>query len=143
MKRPGRSRGLGVIELLFALALVCVAIFTLLSVFSKSSRHAVMSRNRTVAIMLAHTLLDEVKAHPYGVKKPKRWAEPTETPVTVYVEGRPQQMAFMKKMSFQDGGFVGEGSGDTDEVTIKIEWNEGVGSNHGHKEMSVRVPVWR
>lgn len=143
--RAGRRlrRGLGIIELVFALALVCITVLTLISVFSKSSRHAVMSRNRTVAILLAHTLLDEVKAHPYGSPPPRRWLEPKETPVTVYVEGRPQQMDFEKTFEYSNGSFVGQGAGDSDEVSIVIRWSEGVGKNMGQKDLSVKVPVWR
>lgn len=135
--------GLGVIELLFALGLMVTAVMTLISVFSSGSRHAVMSRNRTVAILICHNLMDEFKAHPFGKPAPKKWEEERETPVTSYVEGRPQQMEFKKTLTYANGSFVGKGVGDTDEVTIKVEWDEGKGKNFGHKEMSVKVPVWR
>lgn len=138
-----RSSGLGVIELLFAMALILVTILTLISVFSKSSRQAVMSRNRTVAILLAHTLLDEIKAHPYGSPVPRRWTESRENPVTVYVEGRPQYLNFDKTLEYANGSFVGQGSGDTDEVTLTVRWEEGIGNDSGRKELQVRVPVWR
>jgi hypothetical protein len=141
--RRNTLRGLGVVELLFALALVVTAIFTLLSVFSKSSRHAVMSRNRTVAILVCHSMLDEFKAHTYGAPAPENWNEKRETPVTVYVEGRPQQMEFRKTISYANGSFVGEGPGDSDEVTLKVEWNEGIGPNSGLKELTIKAPVWR
>ncbi|MBT9585015.1 hypothetical protein IV102_16855 [bacterium] len=137
------NRGLGVIELLFALGLMVTAVFTLLSVFTSSSRHAVMSRNRTVAILVCHNMLDECKAHPFGRPAPKIWSESRETPVTVYVEGRPQEMEFKKTVTYANGSFVGKTAGDSDEVTIKVEWKEGAGPNNGHKEMSVKVPVWR
>ncbi len=141
--RRRSSQGLGIVELLFALALVVTAIFTLLSVFSKSSRHAVMSRNRTVAILVCHSMLDELKAHTYGSPAPDNWKEEREAPVTIYVEGRPQQMEFRKTLTYANGSFVGEGTGDSDEVTIKVEWNEGIGPNSGLKEMSIKAPVWR
>ena len=136
-------RGLGVIELLFALGLIVTAVFTLLSVFSSSSRHAVISRNRTVAILVCQNMLDEFKAHPFGRRPPNNWDNELETPVTVYVEGRPQEMEFHKTLSYANGSFVGNSTADSDEVTVKVEWNEGVGENNGHKEMSVKVPVWR
>lgn len=131
------------IELILAMTLMVTAVFTLISVFSSSSRHAVMSRNRTVAILLAHSYMEEFKAHPYGRRPPKHWKDPLESPVTVYVEGHPQLMEFRKTMRFSNGSFVGEGQGDSDEVTLKIEWNEGIGENNGRKEMSIKVPVWR
>lgn len=143
MKRRNARKGLGIIELLFALALMATAILTLLSVFSKSSRHAVMSRNRTVAILVCHSMLDELKAHTYGSPAPENWSETREAPVTVYVEGRPQQMEFRKTLSYANGSFVGEGTGDSDEVTIKVEWNEGIGVNLGLKELTIKAPVWR
>ena len=138
-----RSRGLGIVELLFAMGLMVTAVFTLISVFSSSTRHAVMSRNRTVAVLVCHSMLDEFKAHPYGTAAPQSWKESLETPVTVYVEGRPQLMEFHKTISYANGSFVGTSAGDSDEVSVKVEWSEGVGANMGHKEMSVKVPVWR
>ncbi len=138
-----RRHALGLIELVFAMGLMVTAIFTLISVFSSSSRHAVMSRNRTVAILLGHSYLDEFKSHAYGAPAPKHWLESRENPVTVYVESRPQQMEFSKTLSYANGSFVGQSQGDSDEVTLKIEWSEGLGSRSGRKEMTVKVPVWR
>lgn len=138
-----RRQGLGLIELLLAMVLMVTAIFTLLSVFSSSSRQAVMSRNRTVAIMLCHSMMDEFKAHPYGSPAPLAWKSPRDYPVTVYVEGRPQLMEFQKTLSYSNGSFVGQAAGDSDEVTLKLEWDEGLGKGMGHKEMTIKVPVWR
>lgn len=143
MRRRSRRRGLGIVELLFALALVVTAVFTLLSVFSKSSRQAVMSRNRTVAILVCHSILDELKAHTYGSPPPENWKEEREAPVTIYVEGRPQQMEFRKTLTYANGSFIGQGAGDSDEVTLKVEWNEGIGPNSGLKELTIKAPVWR
>lgn len=138
-----KRRALGIVELIFALGLFVTAVFTLISVFTRSSRHAVMSRNRTVAIVLCHSLLDELKDHPYGSPAPPDWQDSREHPVTVYVEGKPQQMEFRKTLTFANGSFVGKASGDSDEVTVKIEWQEGIGSGNGSKDLTVKVPVWR
>ena len=138
-----QRRALGIIELIIAITLMVTAVFTLISVFTRGSRQAVVSRNRTVAILLCHSLMDELKAHPFGTPGPDRWNEPRETPVTSYVEGRAQQMEFRKTLSYSNGSFLGKQTGDTDEVTIKIEWDEGVGKNSGHKELTIKVPVWR
>lgn len=136
-------RGLGLVELLVALALVVTAVFTLITVFTRGSRHAVMSRNRTVGILVCHSTMDEMKAHLFGQPAPKSWDEPKQAPVTIYLEGRPQAMEFTRTISFSTGAFVGKSAGNTDEVTIKVEWSEGIGENNGHKEMSIKVPVWR
>jgi hypothetical protein len=138
-----KRRALGIVELIFALGLFVTAVFTLISVFTRSSRHAVMSRNRTVAIVLCHSLLDELKDHPYGSPAPADWQDSKEYPVTVYVEGKPQQMEFRKTLTFANGSFVGKAAGDSDEVTVKIEWQEGIGSGNGGKDLTVKVPVWR
>ena len=138
-----RRRGLGLVELLVAMALVVTAVLTLITVFSRGSRHAVMSRNRTVGILVCHSTMDELKAHNFGKPAPQSWDEPKQAPVTIYLEGRPQLMEFKRTISFSTGSFVGKTSGNTDEVTIKVEWDEGIGENNGHKEMSVKVPVWR
>ena len=136
-------RGLGLVELLVAMALVVTAVLTLITVFSRSSRHAVMSRNRTVGILVCHSTMDEMKAHMFGKPAPASWDEPKQAPVTIYLEGRPQLMEFKRTISYSTGSFVGKAAGNTDEVTIKVEWDEGIGQNNGHKEMSVKVPVWR
>ena len=138
-----KRQGLGIVELIFALGLFVTAVFTLISVFTRSSRQAVVSRNRTVAIVLCHSILDELKDHPYGTPAPADWDESRENPVTVYVEGKPQQMEFRKSLSYANGSFVGKGASDNDEVTVKIEWQEGLGAGNGSKDLTVKVPVWR
>jgi len=136
-----RGRGLGIVELLVALALMVTALFTLITVFSRSSRYAVMSRNRTVAILVCHSTMDELKAHKFGTPPPKSWSEPI-SPVTIYADGRPQSMDFKRTITYGDA-FVGKANGNADEATITVEWDEGIGSNNGHKTMTVKVPVWR
>ncbi len=140
--RPGRrARGLGIVELLVALALMVTTIFTLITVFSRSSRYAVMSRNRTVAILVCHSTMDELKAHRFGTPAPKSWSEPI-SPVTIYADGRPQALVFKRTITPGDP-FIGKAAGNADEVTIKVEWDEGIGNDNGHKELSVKVPVYR
>ena len=141
MKLRRRAHGLGIVELLVALALMVTALFTLITVFSRSSRYAVMSRNRTVAILVCHSTMDELKAHKFGTPAPKSWNEPI-APVTIYADGRPQAMEFKRTIKYGDP-FVKPSSVDADEATITIEWDEGIGTNNGHKTMTVKVPVWR
>lgn len=142
MRRQRRAGGLGIVELIMALALIATALLTLITVFSKGSRQAVMSRNRTVAVLLCHSTIDELKAHRFGTPAPKSWSEPKQTPVNIYVEGHPQLMEFKRTLTIPSE-FVTNTNSNTAEVTIKIEWDEGIGQNAGHKEMTVKVPVWR
>lgn len=137
-----RQRGLGIVELVMALALIATALITLITVFSKGSRQAVMSRNRTVAVLVCQSTIDELKAHRYGTPAPKSWSEPRVTPVNIYVEGHPQLMEFKRTLTIPND-FVTNTANDTAEVTIKVEWDEGIGVNNGHKEMTVKVPVYR
>lgn len=141
MRRGRRSRGLGIVELMIAMALMVTAVFTLITVFSRSSRYAVMSRNRTVAILVCHSTMDELKAHKFGTPAPKSWGEPI-APVTIYADGRPQAMEFKRTIKYGDP-FVKPSSIDADEVSITVEWDEGIGQGNGHKTMTVKVPVWR
>lgn len=143
-------RGFSILELVLGLALLILALLVFFSVFSSSSQHAVQSRNRTVAIMLAHSVMDEIEAHPYGSTWPKSWKSPVDRPVVVWVEGNPQEMDFHKSITFSNGSCVGEGAGDSDEATVAISWREGVGvaepgvvDPKDNKVIKVRVPVWR
>jgi len=135
--------GFGIIEIILCLALIVMALFTLISVFSSSARHAVISRNRTVAILACQSTIDELKAHRFGTPAPKSWDEPKLAPVTIYLEGRPQELKFTRKLTFANGSFVGRGNGNLDEVTIEFEWSEGLGKNAGRKTLVTKVPVWR
>lgn len=145
-----RRRGFSIIELVLGLSLLIIATLVFLSVFSSSSQHALQSRNRTVATLLAHSLMDEMEAHPYGSAPPKSWETAVDRPVKAWVEGNPQEMSFHKKITYQNGSFVGTAAGDSDVATITISWREGVGTAqtgvvdpNDNKVLSVRMPVWR
>lgn len=142
--RTKQSSGFTLMETILAFAIMAVAFLVLFSVFSGGFRQAVQSRNRTVAIMYAQSLLEEIKAHPFGQKRPQVWLEKTARPVDVVVEGRKQSYEFAQEIKFQTGAFVGEGSdADYDEVTITLNWHEGVGKNPLKKELVVKTAVWR
>ncbi|MFA5506435.1 MAG: prepilin-type N-terminal cleavage/methylation domain-containing protein [Vulcanimicrobiota bacterium] len=140
-------RGFSLMEIVIALAVCCVALVAFLSIFAKNNDHALGSRNRSVAILLAESLMDDIEAHTYGTPQPRRWTQTEEAPVEVWVSGREQQMKFHKTVTFENGSFVGDGSGDKDLITITITWREGFGddqtSGDDNKELQVRVPVWR
>lgn len=140
-------RGLSIIEIVVALCVAIFALFTLIRVFSVNYKYSTMSRNRTVATMIAHSLMDEVEAHPYGTPPPPSWSIPEERPVGVWIEGRPQDMTCHKKIEYH-GGFVGATPDTTDTVTITLTWREGVGEDEvpgseDDHQIVVKVPVWK
>jgi len=143
-------RGFSLVELILGLAVMLISLLVFFSVFSSSSQHSVQSRNRTVATMLANTMMDEIAAHPYGSPRPKSWTAAVDRPVQAWVEGNPQEMDFHKKIEFQNGSFVGDAAGDTDLATVTISWREGVGvpqagvvNPQDNKVLKVQMPVWR
>lgn len=142
-----RHRGFSITELILAFAVGIGALLVFLSVFSSSGRHALQTRNRAVAILLAESLMDEIEAHPYGEPEPRYWTEQVDQPVTVRVDGLPQEMIFHKTLSYDNGSFVGQAAGTNDVVTVTITWKEGVGDDQtttpDNKELVVQVPVWR
>ena len=141
------KRGFSLIEIMIAMAVAAVALVAFLTVFSTNNDHALGSRNRSVAIMLCQSLMDDIEAHTFGDPAPQRWGEAEEDPVSVWVSGREQQMQFHKRIAYENGSFVGAGSESSDLVTITVTWREGFGddqtSGDDNKELEVRVPVWR
>lgn len=146
MKRP---RGMSFIEILIAVGIAGLAMMVFLSVFGTSGKHAVQTRNRTAATMLAHSLMDEIEAHPYGEPAPKAWGTGWVAPVTVWVNGRPQEMRFHQTLSFENSSFVDSKKTQVqDVVTVTLTWKEGVGDDQtstaqDNKQLVVRVPVWK
>jgi prepilin-type N-terminal cleavage/methylation domain-containing protein len=145
MKNP---KGFSLIEIVIALAVSTVALLAFLTVFAKNNDHAVGSRNRTVAILMAQGLMDDIESHTYGEPEPVWWSQAEERPVTVWVTGREQNMRFHKTVSYENGSCVGQGNETSDVVTVAITWREGFGDDQSqttddNKELQVRVPVWR
>lgn len=145
-----QARGFTVIEILMALGMAAVGLLVILSVFSSSSAHALQSRNRSVAILMANSLMDDIESHTYGDPEPTAWTVEDEEPVTVYVVGRQQHMRFHKQIRYENGSFVGQSAGNSDVVTLTITWKEGPGDDqvqqagsNDNKELEIRVPVWR
>jgi hypothetical protein len=146
-----RRRGLSLVESILALCIVLMAFLVFMSVFSSSSRATVQSRNRTGAILLANTLIDEFEAHPYGAPAPKWWTSTQDQPLAVWVEGKQPLMAYHKKLEYEKGGsFVGNGNGDDDVVVVTISWQEAGGDPQAgvvvptdNKVLKFRYPVWR
>lgn len=145
-----KQRGFSVVEIVIALAVTMVVLVAFLTVFSNSNKLAVGSRNRSVAIMMAQGLMDDIETHTYGDPAPQWWGQKDESPVKVWAGNREQAMPFQKEVAYENGSFVGNGNGNSDVVTITITWREGMGDNQtdqaltgANKELEVRVPVWR
>jgi hypothetical protein len=148
--RPRRPRGLTVMEAILAITILVMAFMVFMTVFSSSSRLTIQSRDRTAAIMLCNSLMDELEAHPWGAPAPKSWSLPVQQPVGVWVEGRHTQMVFHAKVEFENGSAVGLVDGDQDVATITISWREGTGTKQpgvvvpdDNKVLTARYPVWR
>lgn len=136
-------------EILIALGVAGLALVVVLTTLSTSNQHALGCRNRSVAIVMAHSLMDDIETHNYGDPKPQWWDQAEEEPVTVWLAGRQQKMTFGKSVTFENGSFVGQSSETQDLVTITISWRESFGATQtgpgetNNKELQVRVPVWR
>lgn len=146
-----RRLAFSIIELVFALSILLMAFVVILTVFTKSNRYAVQSRNRTAAILLANSVMEEVEAHPYGSPRPKSWLYDVDTPVKVWTEGKRREMDFHKKIEFQNNSFVDASVANvTDLVTVTISWHEGIGLPEpgvvkagDDKVLVIKDPVWR
>ena len=145
-----RRRGFGIAEALLAICICFMAFAVFMSVFSNASRATVQSRNRTAAIWLANSLMDELEAHPYGEPRPKSWDTPVDNPVHVWVEGNAVAMDFHKKIEFETKGATGESAEARDLATITISWHENMGEKQtpvvlpdDNKSLVVRYPLWK
>lgn len=145
-----RRRGFGIAEALLTICICFMAFAVFMSVFSNASRATVQSRNRTAAVLLANTLLDELEAHPYGQKRPQSWDTKVDHPVNVWVEGNKVEMDFHKEIVFETRGAIGESENERDMATITISWRENMGVKQtpvvnpdDNKSLVVRYPLWR
>lgn len=142
-----RVKGFSLIEIIIALAVAAIALTAFLTVFSKNNKHALGSRNRSVAIMLCQSMMDDIETHTYGAPEPRRWRQTLEKPVTVWVNGRAQKVEFHKSVAYENGSFVGTSTETNDVVTVTVTWREAFGQDQSstadNKELVVRVPVWR
>lgn len=145
-----KRRGFGIAEALLAICICFMAFAVFMSVFSSSNRASVQSRNRTAAILLANTLLDELEAHPYGQKRPQSWDTKVDHPLRVWVEGNLVEMDFHKDIQFESKGAIGESEDPKDMATIIISWRENMGQKQtpvvqadDNKSLVVRYPLWR
>ena len=140
-----RPRGFSLIEIMIALLLCVFGFFTFFSVFATSSQHAIQTRNRAVANLLAQSYLEEFEAHTYGQPAPENWKQTEDRPFRLVARGRETDFKFEKTITYQNGSFVGESDENSDLVKVVVTWNEaaGGGTGAGEKTLEVEVPVWR
>ncbi len=56
----------------------------------------------------------------------------------VRVEGREQALEFRQEVTYANKSFIGQSDHDSDELTLKLTWEEGE-----KKHLEVRTAVWR
>ncbi|MFN8610345.1 MAG: hypothetical protein U0931_22600 [Vulcanimicrobiota bacterium] len=137
-------------ESILAICICFMAFAVFSSVFSNARRATVQSRDRTAAILLANTLMDELEAHPYGEAAPQWWSSQVDHPVRAWVEGNLVEMDFHKRVDFETKGAIGLSAEDKDVATITISWHENMGQPQtpvvvptDNKSLVVRYPLWR
>ncbi len=158
-------RGLGMVEVIIAAALLLYASFAFLSIYSTTTRYEIHSENRVLASLIGDSILEEIHAHPYGAPPPSAWKLPlgkltgswyTVSP-EVWIEGRKIGSDFHIQWLLKNGSFIGRSSADSDLVTVVISWREpgGTNDNKGQAELAgkfyqddnrhliVQIPVWR
>lgn len=132
-----RRRGVGVVELVLALAVFVVAAIFVFSVFGKSARHAVQSRNRKLALMTAQSYLEEIRGHEYGRPAPSTW--PLGEPITVdypfYVNGKEVLAEFKVSLKLETESLVGKSDKDFDRATLTVHWDEGLSGNEQARQL--------
>lgn len=130
-------RGMTLVEVLLALFVASVALILLFNNFASGNRLAMATRNRTVALVLAGNMLEELQAHPFGTAAPTSWPTdaapakgwesgglPSVVRIPVMIEKRPQEMVYHRQLSFRNGSAVGKGTATWDAATFTISWFE-------------------
>ena len=124
------------IEVVLAIFIFVVASLILFRAFTANKRFSLQTRDRTAAQLLMSNLMEEVKAHSFGRPAPKTWP-PDQEPgdgwnaagfpevqtIPVYVEGKPQEMVFHRRLTFE-GSLVGKGKKNYDTVYATISWKD-------------------
>lgn len=136
-----KRRGLGLIELVLAFAVFVVAALFVFTVFGGSSRHAVQSRSRKLAIMTAQNLLEEAKGHEFGTPAPESWPLDQEKPVKYrfVVYGRESMAEFRAKIELENRSLIGESEEDFDRVTVTIRWDAGLSGDEAEMKAQEKL----
>lgn len=142
-----KTSGLTIIEVLISIAVLTVGILVIVSSFSMNLRQSTQTRERLLADLVMENLVEEVLAHPYGDAAPANWNQ-AEKSFLFIVEGREQQSKFTQAVATAksgNGSFLGQGSGDFDQVTLTVAWTEatGPGNSAEDKNLSLSLSVRR
>lgn len=142
-----RRRGLSLLEIVLALALVALALGAVLAVVPGAHRQAAQSRNRFLASAAAREALESVRSLPYGatvpdeVLAPRRFEMVVEgVPTSVLV--RVDSLAFAPQAA---GRLAADPSRPYSRVTLKVSWEEGTGaaSERARRDLTVVGAVAR
>lgn len=147
-------RGFTIMEVLATIAVLILGILVLSTTFSMSLRQSSGTRERTYALLLVQSLLEEIRAHPYGAPAPQSWGSedaPTEKQYLVILEGRPVDTRFQYSVTAAtdkggNGSFFDTGSTKVGDVLrVRVTWTEatGVGSSGTAQKLEVLTNVWR
>lgn len=157
MRTRFSNSGFSIMELVFALALVMVAFYTFVNVFTSGAAHGVQTQSRAAANMIAQSYMDEFRSHRFGSPAPASWSEPEERPVRMVIKDTESFLAFQKSIEYETGAFVGTAAGNRDKVTLIVSWSErlakagsasdlngqNVGTDRKDQQIRVEMPVWR
>jgi hypothetical protein len=121
-----KRHGVGLAEIILALAVLLVAFVYTFSVFSSSARQAVQSRDRKLALLTAQSLLEEVRAHAWGRPAPKQWPldKPGKVQYQFTVSKRPQECEYEVELKLETGALIGKVEGPSDKATVTVRWIE-------------------
>jgi hypothetical protein len=167
-KNAMKKRGVSLIEVSIAAALLLYSIYAFLIIYSTTVRYEVHSQNRVLAAALGSNLLEEAEAHRYGLPAPTDWGlsekglvgEWSEVTIPVVVSRRPVAAKFHIQRSLKNGSFIGMAASSGapapswDVYSAVISWSEGsipkdtngpfgqayFGSDNMH--LVVQVPMW-
>lgn len=129
-----RQKGAFLIELIVAMVVIVTGLIMILNLVGSMAVMSVKSRNRIYAEILARSMTDRIKTHEYGDPEPVTWTEDEIVKVIPETDARnavkggsPRavtQVAFKKKVDYENGSFVGKSDKNYDTVTITISWQE-------------------
>ena len=149
------KRGLTIVEVMLAAALLMYAVYAFTSVYASTARYEVHSQNRVLAAILGENYMDEAEAHPFGEPAPSDWFLDSWTTVGMrqLVEGRRLDNTFHVRRSVLNGSCTRpDGDKDWDVVRVVISWREGGRQRDGapadyfendNQHLIVQIPVWR
>lgn len=154
-----RRQALSVVEMVVCFGILAFAIPVLFSSFSSSYRFSAMTRNRSAAVLLAGSFLEELKSHEYGQPAPKTWpgdhgpppgwdakfnfGNPNFQRIDLLVYGRPARLEFYRQLKFENGSFIGRDPDQkTDKATLTLYWHEDIGNpKEGNKTLVAEMAL--